>query len=65
LTSSVVDELHPLVVGNCGLTPKPLVTCVFGSQHFSSLHAISHAHVPWLCPGFPQGGLAAPEAVCG
>jgi hypothetical protein len=53
--SPVVDEPHSLVIGNCGLTQKPVVTCVFGSQHFSSLHAIFHAHVPWVCPGFPPG----------
>ena len=54
--SPIVDELQPLAIGNYGLTPKPVVTCVSGSQHFSSLHAISHAHVPWLCPDFLQAG---------
>lgn len=48
--SPVVDELHPLVAGNCGLTLKPVVSCVFGSHQFSWLHAVSRVHVPSMCP---------------
>jgi hypothetical protein len=46
----VVDELHSLVIRSCGLAPKPIVTCVFGSRQFSSLHAIFGVHVPSVCP---------------
>jgi hypothetical protein len=49
-TSAVVDEPQSLVIRSCGLAPKPVLTCVFGSQQFSSLHAISGVHVPSMCP---------------
>ena len=48
----VVDEPQPQVIHSCGLTLKLALTCAFGSRHFSSLHAMSGAHVPSMCPGF-------------
>jgi hypothetical protein len=48
--SPVVDELDPLIIRSCGSIPKLAVTCVFGSQQFSSLHAMFGAHVPRMCP---------------
>ncbi len=47
---TVVDEPQPLVICSCGLAPRPRVTWVFGSRQFSSLHVVSGAHVPWMCP---------------
>jgi hypothetical protein len=46
----VVDEPHVLAIRCCGFVSKPAMTCVFGSRQFSSLHAISGAHVPSMCP---------------
>ena len=48
--SPVVDELQPLVMRSCHFVPKLALNCAFGSQQFSSLHAVSGAHVPWMCP---------------
>ena len=48
--SAVVDELHPLVIRCCGLALRSAPTCVVGSQQFSSVHAVSGAHVPSVCP---------------
>ncbi len=55
----IVDELRPLVTCSCGSTPKLAVTWVFGSQQFSSLHAIFGSCVP----GVPCSicGLFAPK----
>ena len=47
--SPVVDELHALVICGCRFVLKPALSCVFASQQFSSLHAVSGAHVPWMC----------------
>jgi hypothetical protein len=44
--SPVVDEPYSLVPVARGLLLEPAVTCVLGSRHFSSLHAIFGAHVP-------------------
>jgi hypothetical protein len=46
----VVGELPPLAICNCGFAPKPAVTYDFGSQRFSSFHAVFGAHVPSMCP---------------
>jgi hypothetical protein len=54
---AVVGELPSLPMRNCCFAPKPAVTCDFGSQWFSSFHAVFGAHVPSMCPrqlGLPE-----------
>jgi len=35
---------------SCRFTAKPRLNCDFASRQFSSLHMVSGAHVPWMCP---------------
>lgn len=59
---AVVDELQPLITRSCCFVPKAALNCGFASQQFSSLHAVSGAHVPWMCPT-SMGRLTDPKAV--
>jgi len=58
-SSLVVDEPQPLVICCCGFAPKPALSCDFASQQFSSLHVVSGAHVPRMCPALTGAACAS------
>jgi hypothetical protein len=53
---AVVNEPQSLAMHSCGRAPEPIVTCNFGSQRFSSFHAVFGAHVPSMRPARPGEG---------
>lgn len=44
------DEPQLQVMRSYRFALKPTLSCYFASQQFSSLHVMSGAHVPWMCP---------------
>ena len=49
-TSAVVDEPQPLVTCSCRFASESALSCGLASHQLLSFHALSRAHVPWMCP---------------